>query len=134
MNRYSVKGIGLDYDGGDPVPRIGKFTLVFGFLHDMYPRIMFYAAPLNIVMMVAITYKTVISTNPDLAWVTLPLFLIVVGVGLVVGALFVWFVTIPQNYYYSNWLSLRNGNVTTKMILDRFDKIDEKLEELKKRL
>ena len=131
---YKVKGIGLDYKGAELLPKIGRFTLFFGAVHDIYPRLLFYYAPIASFFSLAVTFKIVISTTPQLSWMSFPLFLLLIVGGSVLGIFFVWFITIPQNYYYGNWQSLRNGNVTTKMMLEKFEKIERELLEISKQV
>ena len=130
----SVKGIKLDYSGGDPKPKIAKFTFIFGLLHDIYPRVMFYYSPLASLMSIAVAYKVVALTTPALSWLTFPLFLALIAGGAIIVGLFVWFFTIPQTFYYGNWLALRNGSIGTKLALDRFDRVDKELKEIKEAL
>ncbi len=112
-------------------PRIPSFTLALGIIHDVYPRIMFYYQPVSSVMMIMVTYKTVILTTPAWDWLTLPMFFMTILLFAVLAGFWVWYVVIPQGVHYSAWLGYRRENIGLADMLERLDSIEKKIDRLR---
>lgn len=135
MKTYSIKGLDVDYEEGKIKPRISKFVFLFGVSRDLYGRLMSYYGTVNQILVISIFYSTCIATHsPIVEWMSLPFFLLCLIIGATVGSLFIWFVDIPFLNYYGSWIGLRTVPIGTKIVLQRFDEIEKKLEEIERKL
>ena len=90
-----------------------KFTRLTAFIgasHDIYGRVALYISAVNTVMMFGVFYATVIIPTPALRWITLPLFILVVLIALLVAAIVVWKIIIPQTIAYANYQGYKHDN------------------------
>jgi len=94
--------------------KFSKFTAVIGASHDIYSRVAFYISAVNTVMMFGVFYATVIIPTPALNWISLPLFFLVVLSAVLVVAIIVWKIIIPQLIAYGNYQGYRHDNPIRK--------------------
>lgn len=91
-----------------------KLTAIIGGSHDIYSRVAFYISAVNTVMIFGVFYATVIIPTPALNWITLPMFLIMVLSVVLVVAIIVWKMLIPQLIAYGNYQGYRHDNPLRK--------------------
>jgi len=91
-----------------------KLTAIIGGSHDIYSRVAFYISAVNTVMIFGVFYATVIIPTPALNWITLPIFIIMVFSVVLVVAIIVWKILIPQLIAYGNYQGYRHDSPVRK--------------------
>lgn len=87
-----------------------RLTAIIGASHDIYGRVAFYIGAANTIMIFGVFYATVILPTPALNWITLPLFVLIVLIAVLIAAIIVWKVIIPQMIAYGNYQGYRHDN------------------------
>ena len=93
-------------------------TAIIGASHDIYGRVAFYISAVNAVMIFGVFYATVIIPTPALNWITLPLFILVVLLAVLVTSIIVWKIIIPQMVAYTNYQGYKHDNLIRKDIAE----------------
>ena len=94
-----------------------KFTQLTAFIgasHDVYARVAFYISAVNTVMIFGVFYATVIIPTPGLNWISLPLFVLMILIGVLVAAIIVWKIIIPHSIAYSNYQGYKHDSPIRK--------------------
>ena len=91
-----------------------KLTAFIGASHDIYARVAFYISVVNTIMIFGVFYATVILPTPALDWISLPLFVLIVFIGVLAAAIIVWKIIIPHSIAYSNYQGYRHDSPIRK--------------------